>query len=301
MDMAICLILFNPVNSKRMLMNYHYVINEFKLQRLPVFTLELVYTDRTPQIADAIHVKSNSVMFHKENMCRVLERYIPPKFTKLAFLDADVVFKDKQWYSKTSNLLNNHDIVQPFQICHWLDLTYKKILWTAQTLCFYNRNEYYVDLGAYHPGFAWCFRREWYNKYGFFDLDPIGNGDSVSSLRWFNKKFWHYDDNKTLRTLCISEYEKYCLLEDPRITYLKDSELFHLYHGSLKKRQYASRNDILSENTKPFKEISYVNSHGIYEWLEPEKWNPKFLKHFDDRDDDDISCVCVNNRFVLIE
>jgi len=283
--MAICLVMFNPVNSKRMLMNYHYIVNEFKLQHFPIFTLELLYPNRSPQIADAIHVKSNSVMFNKENMCRVLERYIPPKFTKLAFLDADVVFKDKQWYSKTSDLLETHDIVQPFETCNWLDLTYSKIESTRKTFVLLKTTEISWD---YHPGFAWCFRREWYNKFGFFDLGLNGGGDSLSAVLWMKLDYTKgYFLHKNMTSIFIEDFNK---TPRPRITYIKNSILYHLYHGSRINRQYCDRSKIF-DNCPNISDMIITNSHGIYEWNSEfkDKMNHIFLKYFEDRNDDDLS------------
>ena len=286
--MAICLVLFNPVNSKRMLMNYHYIVHEFKLQNFPIFTLELIYTDRKPQIVDAIHVKSNSIMFHKENMCRVLEKHIPSKFTKLAFLDADIVFKDKEWYSKVSNLLESYDVVQPFETCHWLDLTYKKIQKSKQTVLLMKKSIMDWD---YHPGFAWCFRREWYNKFGFFDT-AIGNGgDTYSAAAWLKLE---YTKGFTIsKNEVVTFKEFYDNMKSPKLTYLEKSDIYHLYHGSLKNRNYCFRSAIFKDDIGDG--LTYTNSYGIYEWKDPEKWNPLFLKYFDERNDDDISCTCDND------
>ena len=126
-DMAICLVIFNPVQSKRILMNYLYTVNQFKLQKLPVFTLELVFKDREPEIHDAFHVRCDSFMFHKERMCRILETKIPSKYKKLLFIDGDVIFNNTTWYSDISKLLDTHDVVQPFEKCEWLDLTYTNV------------------------------------------------------------------------------------------------------------------------------------------------------------------------------
>jgi hypothetical protein len=284
MDMAICLVLFNPANSKRMLMNYHYIVNEFKLQNLPVFTLELVYADRTPQIANAIHVTSKSYMFSKENMCRVLEKYIPPKFTKLAFLDADLTFKDKDWYSKTSKLLNSHDVVQPFETSLWLDLTYKLTMQTKQSILLLKTKT--LDW-HYHPGFVWCFKREWYKKHGFFDLALGGGGDSASCVSWLklNHSLSYLAQNKIE---AFTEFSKKCPMI--KITYLKDSTLYHLYHGSKKNRQYVDRKKIF-DGCPDIRTMIFTNSHGIYEWNDKyrDTMNKQFLKYFIERDDDDLS------------
>jgi len=285
MDMAICFVLFNPANSKRMLMNYHYIVNEFKLQHFPMFTLELVYPDRSPQIADAIHVKGKSYMFSKENMYRILEKYIPPKFTKLAFLDSDVMFKDKDWYSKTSRLLNSHDIVQPFETCNWLDLTYRETIQSRQSFVLLKTK--IIDWN-YHPGFAWCFRRDWYRKFGFFDLALGGSGDCASAIAWLKLNYNPGVTHSESITEAFTEFFNKC--PALRITNLKDSVLYHLYHGARKNRQYVDRKKIF-DGCPDIRKMIVTNSHGVYEWNDKyrDTMNKQFLKYFTERHDDDLS------------
>ena len=86
-DMAIGIVMFNPAKSKRLILNYYEMIKHLK--EYPVFTLELVYPDREPEISDAFHIYGKSVMFQKENLCRILERKIPLKFKKIEFIVGD--------------------------------------------------------------------------------------------------------------------------------------------------------------------------------------------------------------------
>jgi hypothetical protein len=88
-------------------------------------------------------------MFHKENLCRILERKIPSKFTKLVFLDADIIFNSDEWYTKTSELLDTNDVVQVFDKCHWLD-TNGYITLTRESVLHMDSRTY--D-SKYHPGF----------------------------------------------------------------------------------------------------------------------------------------------------
>jgi hypothetical protein len=67
-DMAICLIIFNPTKSKNIIKNY-FTMKEY-LHDLPIFTLELVYEGRKPEILNAFHIYGKSVMFHKKTTVR---------------------------------------------------------------------------------------------------------------------------------------------------------------------------------------------------------------------------------------
>jgi hypothetical protein len=289
-EMAICFVLFNPAQTKRILMNYFYVRNLYEQQGLAVFTLELVYEGRKPEVPDAFHVSANSFLFHKENLYRILEPKIPCQYKKLAFLDADVYFTDKTWYKKTSDLLNSHDVVQPFERAHWLDLTYKKTMLTRKSVLFNTKKEW--DF-SYHPGFAWCMTRKWYKRVGFFDYAISGSGDTLSSAAWLNKTF--PAKFQSLPAPLVSKYTAYKEFAAPRITYLQDVDLYHLYHGSRENRQYAERHKMLQIDGDI---DSYIreNKEGVLEWKDTSKWNPVYLQYFRKREDDGLSEIKVEEK-----
>jgi hypothetical protein len=281
-DMAICLVVFNPAKTKRILMNYFYTRNQFALQNLPVFTIELVYEGRTPEISDAIHVTSNSFMFHKENLYRVLERHIPKQFKKLAFIDCDVLFRDPSWYEKTSILLEDHDVVQPFEMAHWMDITYKKVTLSRKSVLLNPRKTWDY---TYHPGFAWCMRRKWYKNVGFFDLAVSGSGDTLSSMAWLRHEVprsFH-----SLPAALRRAHAEFADHDPPRITFLPGSHLFHLYHGTRDNRQYVDRHKVLN-GKQDITDLTTKTSEGVLQWANSETWNPVFLTYFTSRDDDGI-------------
>jgi hypothetical protein len=282
-DMAICFVLFNPAQTKRILMNYLYVKNIFESQGLPVFTLELVYEGRQPELPHAFHVSGSSFLFHKENLYRILEQKIPSCYTKLAFLDADVFFMDKSWYRKTSELLNSYDIVQPFERAHWLDLTYKKTMMTRKSIVCDTKQVW--DF-TYHPGFAWCMRRKYYKKVGFFDYAVSGSGDTLSSAAWLRKTF--PTKFKSLPSPLVTNYLKFQHQTAPTITYLQDGDLYHLYHGSRENRQYSERHTMLDIKGE-IEDYLVKTKEGVWEWKDNHKWNPMYLEYFKKRDDDSLS------------
>jgi hypothetical protein len=286
-DMAILLVIFNPSMSKRIIMNYLYTVEQFYLQGLPTYTLELVYEGRKPELAanvpNVFHVKTNSYMFHKENMIRVLEKKIPQKYQKLLFVDADIVWKQSSWYSQISRTLDYYEVVQPFEQGHWLDLTYKKKEISRETVLFMWKDKWDHTL---HPGFAWAMRRDWYIKNGFFDYALSGSGDTLSAAHWLNKKF--PKGFKSLPTALTAVYAEFCKKPRPQIGYCKGLEVFHLYHGGRANRQYVDRHKMLDVE-QDIMLLTHINADGIIEWKDPEYWNPQFLKYFKSRDDDDLS------------
>jgi hypothetical protein len=272
-------------------MNYLYTINRLKSKGLPVFTIELVFNGRTPEIPDAFHVRGNSHMFHKERLYRLLEKRIPSKYTKLAFLDGDILFDDASWYFKTSKLLDTYDVVQPFETAHWLDLTYSEKELSRDTIVKLKDAEYNFN---YHPGFAWCMRRDWYNKVGFFDYAVSGSGDTLSSAGWLKKTFT--PKFKSCPESLKGAYRTFYNNPSPRITFLKGVEVHHLYHGTRANRQYETRHKLLEINT-PINKLLKTNADGVYEWVDS-TWNVTFLDYFKNRNDDDLSLKLDSNTIL---
>jgi hypothetical protein len=274
-DMAICLVLFNPARSKKLLHNYFAMIEHLK--ELPVFTLELVYPEREPEIPEAIHIHGKSMLFHKENLCRILETQIPKKYTKLAFIDADILFEDSDWYAKASHALETHDVVQLFTKAIWLDSDGDSMLERESVLSMKDK----VWNSKYHPGFAWGFKREWYNKIGFFDYAVSGSGDTLSAIKWLKKDL--PKGFKSLPKPLEKRYAEYCPVP-PKITSLSGT-VKHLFHGSRENRQYTERHKHLdvAEDIDDLLE----KKNGLFEWKDP-KWNSIFLAYFISRNDDSI-------------
>jgi len=274
-DMAICFVYFNPIASKRLLMNYLYTIEKLKLADIPFYTIELVYT--SPEINDAFHIKGKSVYFCKENLCRLLEKKVPSKFKKLLFLDADVIFEKSNWYNTVSDLLETSDVVHPFSSAQWLDITYKNIVNERLSCLYMDRTKIYDS--KLHPGFGWAFRRDWYCKVGFYDYGITGSGDTLSAAAWLGVDLTKGYVRKAHMNSYV-EYRKHAL---PRIT-CADGTIYHLWHGSIKNRKYNDRHNILI-NVGDISKLLIPNQDGFLE-ITNEALQKKFFEYFKGRDDD---------------
>jgi len=283
--MAIGFVFFNIYESKRLLMNYLYTINKLKLSNIPYYTLEVVYNK--PEIHDAIHIKCKSIMFQKERLCYVLEKHIPAKYTKILFLDCDIIFDNLNWYHNISNLLNTHNVVHPYKTAVWLDITYKKILEKKDTILLYNKLSINSsDKFNYHFGFGWAFQRKWFNQIGFFQYNIIGGGDRTSAFGWLKINHNH----ASLNDFIIEEYNIFKKYDKPIIGYINGS-IYHLYHGTTRNRQYSKRHNIF----KYIKDIKNIKDALIIEENKPFEFKPEYSylnnyikEYLKNRDDDSI-------------
>lgn len=281
-DLAVCLVYFNSAKSKRLLMNYLYVIEKFKLATIPTFTIEM-YED-SPEIADAIHVKTDFILFQKERLCYLLEKHIPESYKKLLFIDSDLIFQNLNWYNELSQKLDTFNVVQPFEKGVWLDITYTKIVKVRAPIILYKKLGYIENeggIGGYHPGFAWAFQRDWYRKIGFFQYGILGCGDTFSSTVILNYNNFKYQD---YMVPALEEYRT-SIVEPPSVCFLKGN-IYHLWHGDQKNRQYSDRRTIF-KNVKDIRDIIKVAKNGLFE-LKDNTYKKQIRKYFSNRFDDGL-------------
>ena len=282
-DLAIGLVYFNANKSKRILMNYLYVVEKLKIANIPYYTME-VYSD-IPDLKDAFHIKTNFILFQKEHLCHLLEKRIPNKYTKIAFIDGDIVFDNPNWYNELSRKLDTFNIVQAFKKFIRLDITYSKIL--DETLAFIFRKEFgnvshvkNTRLG-FNPGGAWGFQRDWFKKIGFFQDDVIGASDTYSALSWGITKDEYVYPEYIKKS--IQEY-KNKINKVPSSSYI-NTNIYHLWHGPIMNK-YKTRKNIF-KGIKDIKDVISTDSNGVYV-LKDKVLQKKFTRYFNRRDDDGI-------------
>src|SRR5205814_5659479 len=61
-----------------------------------------------------VHVRSGSVLWQKERLLNVLIQRLPDRCTKVAWVDADILFTNREWAAQTSALLDEYPLVQPY-------------------------------------------------------------------------------------------------------------------------------------------------------------------------------------------
>jgi len=272
-DMAIGFVFFNPCNSNRLLMNYLYTVNKLRLSSIPYYTLELVFNN--PEIPEAIHIKGEDIMFQKERLCYLLEKHIPEKYTKLLFLDCDIVFGNLNWYDDTSILLDKYEVVHPYTICNRLDITYNKsIISDISGLIKTN--------GC--PGFGFAFQRMFYNKFPPYQYAIVGGGDSfyISWLYKDTNRVSHVVDNLKCNaftnTFKINEDTKFLFSNTP-------GSIYHLYHGPPCKRQQDERYSIL-KNISDIRDILVIEENKPFIFKD-KSFNDKIKRYLLDREDDE--------------
>jgi hypothetical protein len=294
-DIAIAMAFFNPCGYKRPIQNIIKCATQFS--PLPVYILELgnknLFLNQKLFNTSGIRlhqVKSESVMFHKENLWMKIHDMIPKTIRKIIFLDADILLRDPlAWVSRVSAILDTYDIVQPLSVIKFQEnaegtRTSSQALLVASSKvrqdCFDKRFSYPS------PGYGIAVQRSWLmNVGGLVQTAVVGAGDLFmlggllhpqivqDSIAYKSSPFAWSDTQRFL-----SEAKRL----QTKVSYVAQEGL-HLYHGSRENRQYSTRHEDFRSLT--LKDLRF-NKERVLEFKHPEKWNIPMLKYFAGRKED---------------
>ena len=319
-DMAVCIVIFRPVQWEKTARNFMRVINELAAAGIPTFVAELVRPEYPPVTAGftpaqkhttrTFVFESEHVLFHKENLQNILAAAVPEEYQKLCFLDADVLFTNPHWYDALSHGLNDYQIMQPMDWCEWLDpndQVVQTINWHGKipaSMLLELKDK--MRLERCHPGFALAFQRASFNQInGFYERQPVGSGDSAFVCA-LSKDTEQLDANKTLyatmefayaETFSYQNYREQIQRVAPTIGYLRDNTARHLYHGDLLNRghiktttntmyQLPPRHQFLPPIDPSINEYPFARrGDGILEWTNPD-YKVCLLPYFQSRNED---------------
>jgi hypothetical protein len=293
-DTAILIAFYNPVPFKRILNNALYIIKILKEKQIPCYVVECVFDDRKPELPHAdLHVRSNSYMFYKEQLMNKLEAIVPEQYTKLVFLDADIVFDSPDWVDQISIALDRNDIIQPYDKACWL-MPGNKIIrswkYSYGHAMLKNIPITQSNIHIYHPGFAWAFKRKMFrNLGGFYPNAIIGGGDMLFTFNFFQDvipEYWY--KNTMITTLPIQawpEYHARFKQHAPKVGTI-DIRALHLFHGLSLNRQYKTRYQKFAHHfTGSWDQYITYNTDGLTEFKDP-KDRHLLLPYFKERNED---------------
>jgi len=288
-DTAVLIPFFNPAPFKRPLKNLLYILKCMRDKDIPCFVAECVFFDRRPEVPGAdILVRSNSVMFYKEQLINKLEAIVPEQYTKLVIIDSDVIFGSPDWLDQISNKLETVEVVQPFSTACWLYPDNTRIRAKKPSYGYALAHNLPKDPpNAYHPGFAWAIRRELFRSIGgFYDKAIAGNGDIMFVFSLMDNIHPLYLARYSPCTLDTwNSYNDKVRAIKPSVSYLT-MDIYHLFHGLRRNRQYASRHDILNDALKEgWDTVITTNEDGLYDFKD-KLFSDSLLKYFRDRDED---------------
>lgn len=298
-DMCVALCYFSPVKYIQPLYNLRAFLTELSAYSIPYYIIELLYPNQTQQIPNSIIVKANTVCFVKENLWNILENRIPDRYTKIAFMDGDVLYTDQNWFDKTSELLDIYDCGMIHEYAYHSS-RYKeqdhhiqqKHLLVAITKIFQDSS---IPWWKFHPGFNIAINREFFHKIkGFYEYGITGYGDVLFWWSFINDN--HSIEKKDcpcadfLTSYKFKEYAdiyqqyKTNILNLSNVNntfYIPNNIAMHLFHGSRNHRYYNSRNGYVDGKVNTSK-----NQDGVIE-ISIDGPNTDLIQYWINRREDD--------------
>lgn len=219
---------------------------------------------------DYIPLRTNSEIWIKENMINIGLRHAIVKHNAkyLAWVDADVEFRNPNWAIDTIHQLQHYHIVQPWQSAVNLGPTgnvsksfdsagykvHKGIQISGKDRKNYNGDPYVFG----HCGYAWACTRSFYeNVQGLIDFAILGSGDHhmcVGSRGYYSHSV-HSAMKGPFMDLCHAWQTRAMQITHGIIGFV-NGRIEHAFHGPMARRDYVGRWQILIDHKfDPIKDL----------------------------------------------
>lgn len=190
-DLCVITAFFNPCMSHTRTRNFTAFLRSLSESNVHWRCIECAFGDREfelPPDPRIIQIRSRSILWQKERLLNVLIAQLPDQFSKVAWIDADVLFSNPYWLPEASDALADYAVIQPFEesvrlpeqgFTQTSDAQEAAVSFAA---LFRKQPESVAgnDFWAHgHTGFAWAGRRDWLQSCGLYEAALSGTADHL--------------------------------------------------------------------------------------------------------------------------
>ncbi len=230
-------------------------------------------------------VTTDSLLWHKESLLNKAIKELPDKFEFVFWVDTDVLFTNLNWLTEGVQVLEEENIIQPFEYCIHLEKNQlepnfdvdayrdtvnfppqrQPSMWRSFCANYTDdsqaaRSTNYDQHG--HVGFAWGARRQVLEECPLYDRGLIGGADHIIA----HAAAGQINHECTVKGFVdnldeVNDWSRrfYNVVEG-KIGYVP-GDLYHIWHGDLANRQYLKR---IKEFTKEGKQITQRDQNGLH-------------------------------------
>ncbi len=304
-DLGIVTSYFNPCAFRGREANFERFVDPIRAAGIPLVVVEACFEgggSRLPQKQGSLRVQARDLMWQKERLLDLGAAWLPAHCTKVAWLDADVIFERGDWALETSERLETAMVVQPFAQAVRLSRDATRPREGDDTFesfgsVFVNRPEELMH-GKFelhgHTGFAWAARRDTLARHGLYDACIAGSSDHVMAHAFAGDSATSACVTRVLgrggRHLAHFRRWSRKLHEEVggRLSFTP-GRLLHLWHGTIENRRYMQRNrELRGFSFDPEVDIR-ISDTGCWEWASPKpelhEWARRYFA--ERREDDD--------------
>lgn len=186
-DLWVVTAYFNPAGYAARRRNYAAFLRPFTEGGVPHLLAHCAFGEAPFDALDGepgLRIRARDVLWQKERLLNLAIAALPPSCTKVAWVDADVLFTNSNWLLETSRLLDRFVLVQPYGERIHLPPATAATAGTEDRLPGIVRRcagdpivvrEPYEIHGA--TGLAWAAQRSLLDRCGLYDACIIGGGD----------------------------------------------------------------------------------------------------------------------------
>ena len=186
-DLWIVTTYYNPAGYRTKRANYERFAAPLHAAGIPLVTAECAFGAEPFELAAGPHViqvRGRDVMWLKERLINLATTQLPATATKVAWLDADILFTNPAWARQTSALLDRWPLAQPHDRVGRMARGQLGFAGRSRRsfACQLQRRPESARLGgAAHgqPGIAWAARRDLIAKHGLYDAAILDGGDEL--------------------------------------------------------------------------------------------------------------------------
>jgi hypothetical protein len=259
-DLCVILCLFNVAQSQEKLRNFTLCHSLFRTSGIPSIVVECGFGD-DPWIlgpsAEVMQLRTSAALWQKERLINCGLARVPDRCTKVAWIDADILFQNSDWAVRASALLDDLAVVQ------LADRIVRPLRGSQRYAGGGQVQESFAAIyvehpnamlpGNFerhgHPGFAWAARRSVLDQVGLYDACITGGGDHVMAHAFCGD--WESPcltrmmgpDSLWYRHAVAWAKRAYPLVR-ARLGVVEGTAL-HLWHGALASRRYNRRDEAL--------------------------------------------------------
>jgi hypothetical protein len=275
---------------------------------VPLFIGECAFGDEPFELAPSSSVsqfRCPDVLWQKERLVNLTIDRVPDQYTKIAWVDADILFTNPAWVTEVSERLDDVPVVQPFSHAVRLRPGEKSdygggersrgFCFTRAALPALARLRYHVHG---HTGFAWAADRQLLSDIGLYDAAVVGTGDHLMAHAFsgdfgspclpvvFGGSFGFLEHYRSWAEDAWNRVRG-------RMGHV-DGAVLHLWHGETANRGYARRyRELTGLGYDPTVHLR-GETGGLWEWSEEGSrladWTNRY---FDNRQEDSAGAVPV--------
>lgn len=306
MKLAAVTAYFNPCNSQSRWQNFVKFAECIHAQNIDLHVIEGIYTGNadTQPIATTVNLANlacqlctssmcisyTDLLFHKERFLNILINSLPKAYDAVLWIDADIIFTNNNLQTEILTALETYPLIQPWSHCTMLNQHGQPQDWfgkgsAIKSTAWHNfKREPKFKNGSplwSHPGFAWAIRRDIFKEMqGLYEYHITGCGDSLMSMGWFGDFTSNYFYGR-MNPAMSKHWLKWAVNAHRLIQGnigCFDTEITHLYHGSIADRRYTMRWKMLATlGYDPEKHLEDPGPNLALKWSETARQENKNL------------------------